>query len=105
MDEKKKYTGMLGTVSLCLLFALLATLAPMILWASQPQYQGAPGITAAVVMYGLAFLLWFPLLIAAFVTGLLAIIKNKGQKQGTVSLSIMGSLFTIAMVLSSISSS
>lgn len=104
MDEKKKYTGKYGTVSLGLLFALLVTLAPMILWASQPQYQGPGGFAAALVMYGLVLFVWFPMLLTAFVTGLVAIIKDKGRKQGIATLSIIGSLFAIAMVLSSVSS-
>lgn len=104
MDEKKKYTGRFGTVSLGSLFVLVATLGPMIPWASQPQFQGPGGFVAALIMYGLAFFVWFPLLVTAFITGLVAIIKDKGRKQGIATLSLIGSLFVIAMVLASVSS-
>ena len=102
MDEKNKYTGQYGTVSLVLLFSLLATLGPMILWASQPQYQGPNGFIAALIMYGLVLFAWFPMLVTAFVTGLVAIIKDKGRKQGIATLSIIGGLFAITMVLASV---
>ena len=106
MNEKKKYTGWFGTVSLVLLFTLIASyFIPAIIW---DHVQGPDDVGMRVVLGFTMVLVLFPLMImvsiATIITGIVAIKKKSGRKQGIVAVSVMTLIYVIEIIRYAIAS-
>lgn len=85
VNDKSKCRFTKGTMSLLLSFVFIATVIPIDLWASQPQYQTEGGALGMGILIGsLIFFLWAPLALSASVTAVLAIADNRGRKEGLI---------------------
>lgn len=91
-EDNFKYKFTIGSISLLLLLLIGGTFATLTLWGSQPQYQGEGKLGAAILAWVIMVFTGLPLLIASFVTGVAAIVKNRGRTEGIIALSAISGL-------------
>lgn len=100
-EDNSKYKFTIGSTSLLLLLLIGGTLTALMLWASQPQYQGEGKLGAAMLSWVIMVFTGLPLLIASLATGITAIARNKGRIEGIIALSAI-SILILWVVITSI---
>jgi hypothetical protein len=92
-EGKPKLKSIIGVISLVLFLLMIGNY----IWVtidvtakeSQPQYQGESAWGPALEYLFTQLFVWIPLLIASFITGVIAIVNNRGRIQGIIALSAM----------------
>lgn len=87
LAEGPKYKFTIGSTSLLLLSFIGVIFAVLMVWSS--QYDGMDSLGPAILAWIIMVFTGFPLLIASIITGIIAIVKNRGRTEGIVALSVI----------------
>lgn len=100
-----KFKSILGIISLVLFLLMIGdyifVTIDVTTKESLPQYQGESGWGPALESLFSEIFVWTPLLIASFITGVIAIVNKRGRIQGIIALTAMV-IFYFWKVLSNI---
>lgn len=100
LADGPKYKFTIGSTSLLLLSLIGVVFTVLSVWSS--QYDGMDSLGPALLTWIIMVFTGFPLLIASIITGIIAVVKDKGRTEGIVALGVVVplALWVIMVLLS-----